>query len=501
MENFVLTMLYESLMSVTIALIGIIIPFTGAYWIYKRTIKSNAELQIFKIGREISEVLHGATEIRLPFGLTSYTYIDNNLHRVEEQNRNIAIHELQKIIMRSFNFPKDSDDLDDTEKANIIFAITADRFESLVPQGIKWSGKGPFASLFGEKITIDNQLFPFGTKLYRQWIEQFSYIYNDIWMCTHAFNRKKLIKEFTKNKGKSEVSTISEWLDNIEKTIRDIRYLHSRLITQVQIIDNNVDERTFSRNLLVCAFYIIMMSIAGYFIPRILLESKEVTLINFALLLGASLALYSLAVYRLLAYSRHPSDTDEQRKIFLPPLLKSLNEMKGNSLKYKYTFVENIISLQDDLRLPNSLIALLVNCVEELKNYNEYARVFTTQISGLIDEMMKSYATETEGSSFKVLLQDIPNEDFDMDVIYRRINDENMTFSIDYNEQHMSRTLYSVNLTALNKKQRSDLCEVIKKIRAVSSNLPSYKSLKYSQKRINNLIELIEKKLKMNLLN
>ena len=114
MEEILLPIYYESLTSATLAFIGVFIPFAGAYWIYKRTIKSNAELKIFEVGREICEVLHEATDIRSPLGGIAYSYIDKNIPLVNEPNRNLAIHKLLKKLLHPFPQPDNNLDLDET---------------------------------------------------------------------------------------------------------------------------------------------------------------------------------------------------------------------------------------------------------------------------------------------------------------------------------------------------------------------------------------------------
>jgi hypothetical protein len=311
-------------------------------------------LKIFEVGRKIGTVLHEATHLKSPLRGIYYSYIDENLHRVDEFNRNVAIHKLLSKLVSRFPDHHKITDLNETEKAEIIIAIATERLENLVPSDIDWSGKGILYPLGGVKITLDDRSFPFGTKLYRKWIDDFSLIYNDLWSCVHPLNRKLITEGFSKSEFSHNRNDINSWLIEVEKMINKIRGLHSILVSQVQIIDNTIDEKQFNRNLLFCGLYLFLLGIVGYYSPRILVELKMLTSTNLIFLSIGALASSSLVVFRLIPYSSGHSETLEQRKLSIPYFLDHLKEMKGESLQYKYSYVENIISMYKDLSLPKS---------------------------------------------------------------------------------------------------------------------------------------------------
>ena len=489
-----LAIFYEALTSVTLAFISIIIPFAGAYWIYRRTIKSNAETKIFEIGREISILIQNANNIKSPIGVLAWHRVEENLFRVKEKNRNKAISDLLKDLLFHYDTVKINSDLEPADRAAIVLAIATDRFEGIVPPGIKWSGRGAIHSAYGEKITIEDNLFPFGTKLYRQWIEGFTHNYNDLWMIINAVQRREIVERYAEISPYYDSDQIDDWLLKIGHVITDVRNLHSKLITQVQIIDNNAKERRFNINLAICFVYLLLLSVAGYFLPRILFELQLLTPYELGVLSVASGALLVLIIYRLLTHSKG-ADKKIQRNIFLPPLLESFREMKGKALKYRYSQIENIISLSEELSLPLSTTTLLKKCATEIQNYNDKGQEFVSEMKDLMNNLKLKYNTVSgKGGSFSLPLHKVPDQDFDLDDTFKRISNEKCSFVIEYKEQHSSRGLFSVNLDALSCDEKANLCEELKALRLESSQFTSFNDLKSSQSRLNSIIDKLEKK-------
>ena len=502
--DVIIQIIYDSLTSMTIAFIGMFIPFASAYWLYKRTIKSNAELKIFEIGREISGLLHSASAIKSPMELFGYSYIDDNLFRVKEQNRDIAIHELLKKVLFSWDFERDElSDLDESTRANIIISIITDRFKNLAPSSVKWSGRGGMYSSIGEEITVDDQLFPFGTKLYRMWIDQFSLLYNDIWMFFSALERQSLVDIFSKNNFPSGYhlygfKITNKWINNVETVTNEIRNFHSKLITQVQIIDNTVEEKKLNTSLIICFFYIIILSSSGYFLPRLFFKMEILSMTNLLSFSLLSFILTVMVIYRLLSPKKTSQDIYEKRKYFLSKLKIQLKGMQKEILKYKYFYIDNVLSMSSELKLSNSFIKTLSSLSKNLKDFNEVAQTFSDEMNDYLTPLKMAYNKSSEcNSSFSIPLQKIPDKDFELDNIFMRINntDKPIKFNVSFEEHHKSRSVFSISLSDLSSKQKDDLCNDIINIRSNSSDMECFKRLNALQKKIMKQIELIEHKI------
>jgi hypothetical protein len=213
--------------------------------------------------------------------------------------------------------------------------------------------------------------------------------------------------------------------------INKIRGLHSILVSQVQIIDNTIDEKQFNRNLLFCGLYLFLLGIVGYYSPRILVELKMLTSTNLIFLSIGALASSSLVVFRLIPYSSGHSETLEQRKLSIPYFLDHLKEMKGESLQYKYSYVENIISMYKDLSLPKSIVKQLRKCAKEIVLYNGLAKEFSAEMEGFIKELKASYNTKHENlGGCPLKLHKIPDEDYNMDGIFKAILNKDVNLTI-----------------------------------------------------------------------
>ncbi|MCH7821840.1 MAG: hypothetical protein IIA07_07475 [Proteobacteria bacterium] len=491
MEAYLLTILYESLISVTLTFITVVIPFSGAYWMYKKASESNAESAIFQVGREIATELHAASILVSPLAMVAYTYIDKHILEVDEQNRDTAIHQLLTGTFRRLMSEEGNEQ--STDDAILIVAIATDRFESLVPPGVNWAGKGPVYDFFGAEITVDDQLFPFGTKLYRQWVKRFSVLYNDLWVCTSDSNRDFYVKHFAKWRIATPEDYVNSWLDSVKSTLSTLNVLHSKVITQIQIIDNSVNEKYFLLNLVACVFYIILLSITGYFLPLLLHEFGGLSLKNLLLMSASSAALFSLIVFRLLVKTGKKSDVYEQRKIFLPQLMNSIKEVTKRSLRLKRDRFDNLLSMRSDLGLSNAFCGLLADCSGEIEKYNRRAEGFFRQMSVLLEGVDERFSTRKDNlGAFVIALAEIPDEEFDLDVLGDRILRDNLNFSIEYIEQHLSRTLHTINLTDLSENQRVELVEFLRELRQEAQNLSSYEGLVASWLRLSARLSLLE---------
>lgn len=492
-DTYIFEILYKTLISVTIAFLTIIIPFCGAYWLFKKTSKLSAESNLFQTGREIGEELRNATHIRSPLGGIYYSVIDRHLTKVRERDRDLAIYELAKLLHSPLLGPNHENNIEPSEAANLFVAIVSDRLDSLVPQGVNWSGRGSVFSSFGEEITVENKLFPFGTKLYRQWIDRFSILYNTIWLFTHSYRLKEFAENFANSNQFYSEQEIIDWFKKVESTLEKINKLHTRLITQIQIIDNNVNERYFLLNLLACGAYLLLLSLSGYFYPVYLSDIGLLTTFSLFLLSISSLATIILSVLRLFVRTSQLNEKYELRRIYLLPLKTRLREMKKSALRYKPHYFENALSRADELKLPRRTCVSLQKVVNAINSYNEEGKNFKDRTIQELSRITINFKTnEVNQQGFGLSLEEIPDSAYDFSAICSRIISETGNFSINYNEQHSSRSLLTINLSELEDYKTNTLVNELKSLRATLQNLKVSKCLAESQNKLEFEIAILE---------
>jgi hypothetical protein len=497
MESIIFEIFYESLISISPTFIATIIPFLGAIWIYKNTNFYNAESKILKIGRDICDVLQARHKLALGVGLISYTYIDKYLPKMEEQNRNKALHMLLNCCMTNLISEMEEAgnklDIDKNEAAKVIIAIAYERYESLVPENVNWSGKGNPYSIFGEDIITSNSYFPFGSKCYIQWINEFSSKHKDLWACTNVYMHKRLVKQFAECGGSFNHSDISNWLKQVESDIEKINNLHSNLILYVQLIDNNINYEGFKNSINIHIIYIVSIGLSGYLIPRILYDAKVLD-INHLIICSLASLLFMLGIFNMLL-SNPSNEIEEQKEIFIPQLLDNLKKLKVANLQFNYLPFDHLITIKKELGLSYIQTRLLKLLVQSIKEYNQLAQEFEKEISKIITPLFFKYKSKNRnvgGNSIQV--QEISDNDYDLEetIEFIKTKDTNLSFSIQ--KLGSTRDVHKIYLKDLTSEQRADLCTRLIEFRLQSNELSSYISLKNTQSRLIKIAQKLENK-------
>ncbi|MCG8087984.1 MAG: hypothetical protein JAZ13_19995 [Candidatus Thiodiazotropha taylori] len=478
MKEILTEVIYGSLTSIVPSTVAIMVPLVGAFWIFKVREKTVAEGKIFELGREIANIIQ-SKEIRGPIDGISYVYIDKAQHKIDEKNRERAIN----VILREYLlFPKlgeEPTEEEEIEAANIVVAVATERLQSLVPSTVNWTGKGSIYSPYGEEIETKDNYFPFGTKLYRQWIEKFSDTYNDLWAITNSrrFFLGNYLKQYKDSTIGNNEEYVGKWLDEIDERIRKIHPIHAKLLTQVQIIDTQVDLPRLGKDVAFLAFYGSLLSLAGYFVPRLIYLADLSSLGGAIWLSLATFLAYSLIGIRAIAAVQPIKEKNVQRTIFLPRLANELKSMEKKCMRYKPHAINNILSLDSDLKLPSTLNRTLLSLVDKIEQFNDYASILYKDSEDLIEPIKTDFATTGENQQgFSIELLNLASDDYDLEQIKSRIMKEEYNFYFSYVEMQSSRDIFTINLSELNREKRLDLCGRLDSLRESLQGLSSYRS-------------------------
>ena len=476
MKEIIITIVYSSLTNVVPSTLSILVPLAGAFWIFKVREKTAAEGKIFELGREIANLLQ-SKKIIGPIEGISYAYIDKGLHKSDEKNRDKAI---KKMLRKYLYFcgEEPSED-EEREAANIVVAIATERLHSLVPPKVKWSGQGSFYNPYGEDIEIKDNYFPFGTKQYRQWIERFSDIYNDLWAITNS--RNSFLNNFLKGHKDNQVGIdkdfVNGWLDKIGSRIKDIHPIHAKLLTQIQIIDTQVDLPRLGKDLGLLTLYGLLLLLSGFFAPKLIYLAELMSARNILSLAVATTLSYMLIGIRIISAVQPVSEKKPLRKIFIPKLFNELDYMKKQCMRYKPHVINNILSLDPDLKLSNKLKKTLSDLVEKIEVFNEFASILYGKVEEIIEPIKSEFLTSKKNQGgFSITIFELANEEYDLKDIKSRILKEEYNFSFKYEEIHSLRDIFTINLSELDRQKRLKLCEKLECLRGAIQSLPSYKS-------------------------
>ena len=435
--------------------------------------------------------------MRSPLGSIGYVYVDKAISEIEETNRDKAIHLLTKQTFMQLIADRDGGEFDKKAAANLLIAIAEERFTSLVPLGIKWSGQGTFYSSFGEDIPLEDNLFPFGTKLYKHWIERFSLVHRDLWAITGSHNRRFYVKYFANCDRDSSEDSVNRWLDSIQATLRELNALHSRLITQLQIIESSINLQVFKSSLVASGVFLFVLAISGYYLPVFLIEFYEVSWFTFFLLSFTSMALIGLIVRRLVASPKRQRDAQTHREMLLPSFLKFLSEVKPDLLRFKHDRVENIISMQQDLDLPVKFCKILRTFSEELKEYNLAASEYSKEIATLISDILHGFPSQPNNlGGFGVPIASFARDSYDFDAIKERILRDKNNFTLSHNEQHSTRDIYKVNLSEMSREQRKEFIEHLGTLRSQVRQLKSHRNVESCWLRLERSLSVLNERTK-----
>jgi len=217
-------------------------------------------------------------------------------------------------------------------------------------------------------------------------------------------------------------------------------------------------------------------------------------IMHFGLLTNLSLTLFfvmsfilmCLIIYRLFIKSGNKKELYVLREKYLESLIQQINGIKAGALKYKYQIFENFLSLSSELNLSNKMQFSLHQNINAIKKYNEYGRCFKEEVCKKLEFMDDKFGNtkKVNQPSFSIKLQEIPDKNFDFDGLCSRIIKEKCNFAIEYNEQHSSRYLYTINLSELNNNQINELVDCLILLREEFRNLDIFNTLVVSKNEI-----------------
>ena len=491
--------IYWSLTSMVPSTLGIMVPLAGAFWIFKVREKSAAEGKLFELGREIANLIQ-SKEIRGPIEGVSYSYIDKAQYKIGEKNREKAMKILLNKYLHLQSFRKNSTEEEEIEAANIVVAIATERVQALTPSTVNWSGKGSFYSPSGEDIKTRDSHFPFGTKLYRHWIGKFGDIYNDLWAITTS--RRFFVANFSKQYENTPIGIdemfVGKWLDEIDERIKKIHPIHAKLLTQLQIIDTQVDLPRFRRDIAFLAFYASLLSLVGYFVPRLAYLADPSSLGIFIWLSLATFLAYSLIAIRVIAAVQPVKEKDVQRELFMPKLTRELKDMEKRCMRYRPHVINDILSMNSDLKLSKTLHRTLLSLVDKIQKFNDCASIFYSEAETLIEPTRNDFKTiHITQKGFGIDLLDLIDTDFNLGETRSIIMKENYSFFISHKEMHSTHEIFTVNLPELSRERRLDLYVRLDSLRmsllGLSSCRSSISALRELQECRSNAQGLLEK--------
>ncbi len=478
MEETIIEIIYLSLTNVVPSTVAILVPLAGAFWIFKVREKTVTEGKIFELGREIGNILQ-SKNILGPIDAISYSYIDNARHKIAEKNREKALKQLLRTYLHYPMHDEEPLEVNLREAATIVVAVATERLQSLVPPTVNWSGKGCVHSSYGEEIGTKDSYFPFGTKLYRQWIEKFGDIYNDLWAITTS--RRFFIENYLKgceyNRIDIDRKFIENWLDEIDSRIKEIHPIHAKLLTQVQIIDTQIDLPRLRNDIGLVSLYGLLLTTTGFFAPKIIYMSGLVSIPILLLLTLSTILSYLLIGIRIISTAKPIKEKNIQRKIFLPRLSDELNSMKKRCMGYKPFVINDILSLGSDLKLSARLRKNLSTLVDNIETFNDYASILYRKTSELIDPIKRGFTTtKVNQQRISINILDLVSEDFYLEDIKLRIMGDNYNFIFSYEEIQSSRDIFTINLSELSENKRLELCECLEHIRKTIQTISIYKT-------------------------
>jgi len=478
MEDIIKEIIYSSLTNIVPNTLAILVPLVGAFWIFKIREKTVAEGKIFELGREIANIFQ-SKEIRGPIDCISYVYIDKALHKIEEKNRERAIKEILREHLYCHKFGEDSTEEDEREAANIVVAVAAERLQSLIPSSVNWSGKGSIYNPHGEDIETKDNYFPFGTKLYRQWIERFGDIYNDLWTITNSrrFFIEKFLKRFENSSIDNNRKLVDNWLDEIDSRIKAIHPIHTKLLTQVQIIDTQINLSRLGKDIGFISFYGFLLLFSGFFAPKIIYLLDLSSLASLLNLTIATILSFLLVGIRVISAVQPVKEKNIQRKIFMPKLSGELESMEKLCMRYKPYVINDILSLDSDLKLSKQLKEDLTTLVDKIEAFNKYASILYMKTEEYIDSIKVEFETREENQQgFSIKTLDLASKEYELEDIKARIMKEDYNFIFSYEEIHSSRDIFKINLSELDRRKRLDLCERLDSLRLSIQSLSLYKT-------------------------
>lgn len=358
MNPTIIEIISDCLISATSTYITILIPFVGALYIYKRSTRSAAESKIFELGRSISEILETRLVAYPGVAINIQSCIERHIPFEKYTNKDDAITETLIESISAFGFEKEGKNA--SELAERIITIIHYRYDSLIPVGVNWSGRGPAFGMSGVNKSPKDTFFPFGTLLYREWINNFSIHYNDIWRGFTFSRVKELSKKLHYNIDESEeyynncFEGIINWAADLDEKMHAINKLHSQLITQIQIIDFTINEADLLKSLRVNGIYLFLLGASGFMLPAIMSKLSLLNASNLLALVVVSIFLIALIPFNLL--NKKDNTISSKRKSLYHNLKNNLKLPREKPAKYYSGFLQIFCQMQEALSIPSSLI-------------------------------------------------------------------------------------------------------------------------------------------------
>lgn len=478
MDEILASFITETLIKAAPTTICILIPFLGAYWIFKAREKASAESKIFELGREIANIIQRKRIIGPLAGLY-YSYIDDGLRSITERNREKAIEIMLKNSVHNIYLPGDHEKK--RQAATTIVAIASERFDNLIPSTVNWTGSGRPSSIFGERIDLKDNHYPFGTILHRQWIEKFGTIYNDL--SAIIYLKKYFVEDFLTcfpNNPHFTAEFITNWLEEIGKTMDEIQKVHAKTLTQIQIIDSQISPQSFSINIAIISIYSALLFISGFAAPRIADLTDSISL-SIALKLALATTLcYTAIVIRLkvLANPKSEMKSNTIKRLMFPGLIADLESMGQPFAYYRPHTINNILSLEGELRLKIATTLILSKLTKLIDQFNQSASSFCADIEcAIIDEFGSNFPPDGKGG-FSLSFIQLACDQAALDSACNNIMNSESNFLITYTEMHLTRDVKSIDISELNAEQRRNLCESLCRIRDLSMRQQNYSRTK-----------------------
>lgn len=451
-------LIYSILTGAVPSTIAILVPLMGAYWIFKVKEKSAAEGKIFEFGRDIANLLIN-NEPRGPIDLFSDAYLNKALQGVNENNKNKAISELLRKNLRFLMFGE-HEDHEEKEAAKIVIAIVSERAKHLVPLGVNWSGRGAIYNLFGVNVVTTDSCFPFGTKLYRKWVEDFGIIYNDLWAVSK--NREYVVGSFLKEATYSEIGidgySIESWLDKLDSNLYAIYSFHSKILTQLQIIDVQIDLPRLKKDIALIFLYLFLLIASGFVIPRLMRLLELGTTQQFLFLASAAILSYALIGLRIFLGSKPSSNKEFYQNLVFDELRKNLEKMRKVYANYDPIMVRNVVSLSSSLRLNKKLVKDLSLLLDKLEYLNHGARLIVREIEPGLLKLKDDYGNSKGGQGgVSINILELALDPCGPEKINKKIEESDSNIILSYQEMGFTRDLMNLKISGLSREERTEL--------------------------------------------
>lgn len=458
MNPVFIEVMFDCLTSITSTYITILVPFIGALYIYKKTTRSSAESKIFQIGRSICDILETKL-VALPWpAINIHSFIERHIPFEKYTNKDEAITETLIESISAFSFEEDEKNA--SKLAERIITIIHYRYDSLVPAGVSWSGRGPMFGIEGINKSSKDTFFPFGTLLYREWINNFSVHYNDVWRGLTFSRASELSKKLHYHIDESEsyyqshYEGIINWAKDLDEKMNAINKFHSQLITQIQIIDFNISEVDLLRALKTNGIYLLLLSVSGYLLPTLLFKLNLLNAIDLAALSSVSIFLIALIPFNLI--SKKDVATNAKRNSIYISLKNNLRLPNKKQAKFYSGFLQTFCQIRKKLSIPTYLIEKAQEIIDAMAlasdlsikihaELDPYFKHLENKIISISESSgANNGAIKSSGATLSTI--DLIDQSYDFSSTIKGIQTSDSYLSISKHEHGSSRDLFKYSL-------------------------------------------------------